>query len=321
MNEVLTVSAGEEVLFWILAPLMVAGALMLILGRRTIHIAVSVAGVMIGLAVMYIANEATFLGIAQIVVYTGAIMMLFLFVIMLVGVDASESVTETIPGQRLWALIAGAGAAILIGAVVTRANLPPAAGLAGPNADTNPVGVARIIFSDFVFPLELTGALLITAALGAITLTHRLRLTRRLGQAELAELKLKAFGDGSGTSAVVTGNPAPGVYARHNSADMPGIDPYGQPVAATVASVLRVRGQELTPPPGLELGRGIEIDPKADLDTAGALAGHNLDTDLPAVGTVPGAAQLIEGSDELGEQTDPPGEQPGQPGEDEEAGQ
>src|SRR5690625_1292487 len=100
---------------------MVAGALMLVFGRRTIHIAVSVAGVMIGLAVMYIANEATFLGIAQIVVYTGAVMMLFLFVIMLVGVDASESLTETLRGQRWWALGAGVGTALLIGAIVTRA--------------------------------------------------------------------------------------------------------------------------------------------------------------------------------------------------------
>src|SRR5690625_6372001 len=97
---------------------MVLGALMLILGRRTIHIAVSVAGVMIGLAVMYIANEAMFLGIAQIVVYTGAVMMLFLFVIMLVGVDASESMSETLAGQRVWAVVAGLGTALLIGTVL-----------------------------------------------------------------------------------------------------------------------------------------------------------------------------------------------------------
>lgn len=254
MNEALVISGGEEVLFWILAPLMVAGALMLVFGRRTIHIAISVAGVMIGLAVMYIANEATFLGIAQIVVYTGAVMMLFLFVIMLVGVDASESLTETLRGQRWWSLLAGAGTALLIGAVVTRAALPPAIGLESVNADTNPVGVARIIFSDFVFALELTAALLITAALGAVTLTHRTRLGRKIGQAELAQMKLKAFGEGAEAS-VVTGNPGPGVYARHNSADMPAIDPYGKPVMTTVSSVLRVRGQELTPPSRLIVGR------------------------------------------------------------------
>jgi len=278
VNEAITVSAGEEVLFWILAPLMVLGALMLIFGRRTIHIAVSVAGVMIGLAVMYIANEAMFLGIAQIVVYTGAVMMLFLFVIMLVGVDASESMSETLAGQRVWAVVAGLGTALLIGTVLTRANLPEPAGLEGPNADTNPVGVARIIFSDFVFPLELTGALLITAALGAITLTHRQRLSPKIGQAERAEMKLQAFGEGADSS-VVTGYPGPGVYARHNSADMPGIDPYGEPVMGTVASVLRVRGQDLTPPSRLILGRDDEAG--NELDTDGALAGHGLDTETP----------------------------------------
>lgn len=278
MNEAITVSAGEEVLFWILAPLMVLGAFMLIFGRRTIHIAVSVAGVMIGLAVMYIANEAMFLGIAQIVVYTGAVMMLFLFVIMLVGVDASESMSETLAGQRVWAVVAGLGTALLIGTVLTRANLPEPPGLEGPNADTNPVGVARIIFSDFVFPLELTGALLITAALGAITLTHRQRLSPKIGQAERAEMKLQAFGEGADSS-VVTGYPGPGVYARHNSADMPGIDPYGEPVMGTVASVLRVRGQDLTPPSRLILGRDDEAG--NELDTDGALAGHGLDTETP----------------------------------------
>ena len=254
MNEALTISQGEEVLFWILAPLMVLGALMLIFGRRTIHVAVSIAGVMIGLAVMYIMSEATFLGVAQIVVYTGAIMMLFLFVIMLVGIDVSESISETLGGQRLWATVAGLGGALLIGAVVTRAALPAPAGLEAANADGNPVAVARIIFSDFVFPLELTAAMLITAALGAITLTHRQRLGRKVGQAELAARKLKAFGEGK-DSTVVTGYPGPGVYARHNSADMPAIDPYGNPVLGTVSSVLRVRGQHLTPPSGLILGR------------------------------------------------------------------
>lgn len=266
MNEALVISGGEEVLFWILAPLMVAGALMLVFGRRTIHIAVSVAGVMIGLAVMYIANEATFLGIAQIVVYTGAVMMLFLFVIMLVGVDASESLTETLRGQRWWALGAGVGTALLIGAIVTRAALPAAVGLEAANADTNPVGVARIIFSDFVFALELTGALLITAALGAVTLTHRIRLGRKIDQAELAQMKLKAFGE-SADATLVTGNPGPGVYARHNSADMPAIDPYGEPVMATVSSVLRVREQDLTPPTALIVGRDeIETSPQSQDD-------------------------------------------------------
>src|SRR5699024_3386508 len=86
------------------------------------------------------------------------------------------------------------------------------------------------------------------------SLTHRKRLTPKVGQAALAEQKLQAFAEGQDAS-VLAGHPAPGVYARHNSADMPGLDPYGKPVLSTVASVLRVRGQDLTPPSGLILGK------------------------------------------------------------------
>ncbi|MFV0252088.1 MAG: NADH-quinone oxidoreductase subunit J [Beutenbergiaceae bacterium] len=250
MNEV-TISTGEAVLFWVLAPLMVLGALSLLFARRTVHIAVSIAGVMVGLAVMYIANEATFLGVAQVVVYTGAVMMLFVFVIMLIGVDSTESLKETINGQRWLAAVTGLGLALLLGGVVARAALPDPVGLAAANADSNPVGVARIIFSDFVFPFELTGALLITAAVGALTLTHRARLGAKTGQKQLAAAKMKAYGAGAGSS-LITNRPGPGVYARHNSADMPAVDAAGDPVDDSVTTVLRIREQEQDLPDAAE---------------------------------------------------------------------
>lgn len=239
----LEISTGETVLFWIVAPLMVIGATALLFARRTVHIAVSIAGVMVGLAVLYIANEATFLGVAQIVVYTGAVMMLFVFVIMLIGVDSTESLTETIGGQRWLAALAGAGLAVLLIAVVTRAALPQAVGLEAANADTNAVGVARLIFGDFVFAFELTGALLITAAVGALTLTHRVRLGAKTGQKQLVVAKMQAYGAGAG-SQLITNRPSPGIYARHNSADMPAIDAAGEAVEGSITTVLRVRGQE-----------------------------------------------------------------------------
>lgn len=248
----LTISAGEGVLFWILAPLMVLGALSLLFARRTVHIAVSIAGVMVGLAVMYIANEATFLGVAQVVVYTGAVMMLFVFVIMLVGVDSTESLTETLRGQRWLAALSALGLAILLGAVVTRAVLPEPVGLAAANADSNPVAVARLVFSDFVFAFELTGALLITAAVGALSLTHRVRLGIKVDQRTLAEAKLKRYGAG-GDATLVVNRPGPGVYARHNSADMPAVDAAGNPVEESITTVLRVRGQERELPSAEEL--------------------------------------------------------------------
>ena len=96
----MTASAGEAVLFWVLAPLMVLAALSLLFARKAVHAAIAVMFVMVDLAILYVAQEASFLGVVQVVVYTGAVMMLFLFVLMLVGVDASDSLVETIRGHK-----------------------------------------------------------------------------------------------------------------------------------------------------------------------------------------------------------------------------
>src|SRR4028119_2485929 len=98
---------GAEVAFWLLAPVMVLGALGMILARKPVHSALCLATVMISLAVQYAALDAPFLFAVQIIVYTGAILMLFLFVLMLVGVDASDSIVETIKGQRGLAVVLG----------------------------------------------------------------------------------------------------------------------------------------------------------------------------------------------------------------------
>ena len=230
-------SGAEAVLFWCLAPLMVVAALGLLFARKAVHATLCVVFVMVCLAVMYVALEAPFLGIVQIVVYTGAVMMLFLFVIMLVGVDASDSLVETIRGQRLvgWLLGLGLGA-VLVG-VILRVSFPEGIGLEAANAETNPVAIARVLFGDFVFNLEVVGVLLITAALAALTLTHKQRLTARVGQKERADARVA-----SGESLVPL--PAPGVYAQRNAMDVPALDPQGRPIEASVSRVLRVRGQE-----------------------------------------------------------------------------
>lgn len=90
----------EAILFWVLAPLAVLAALGMLLVKKAVHSAILMAFVMIVLAIFYIAQDAVFLGIVQVVVYTGAVMMLFLFILMLVGVDSSDSLTETIRGLR-----------------------------------------------------------------------------------------------------------------------------------------------------------------------------------------------------------------------------
>ena len=90
----------EPVVFWITATLAVLGAVGMLVSHKAVHSALWVALTMINLAVLYVVQSAPFLGVAQVIVYTGAVMMLFLFVLMIVGVDASDSLIETIKGQR-----------------------------------------------------------------------------------------------------------------------------------------------------------------------------------------------------------------------------
>ena len=97
---------GAAIAFWMLAPVMILAALGMILARKPVHSALCLAAVMISLAVQYAAQEAPFLFVVQIIVYTGAILMLFLFVLMLVGVDIRESLVETIKAQRTLAVLA-----------------------------------------------------------------------------------------------------------------------------------------------------------------------------------------------------------------------
>lgn len=228
---------GETVLFWIVAPLAVIGALGLVFSRKAVHAALFLAVTMIGLAVLYLALEAPFLGVVQIVVYTGAIMMLFLFVIMLVGVDASDSRVETIRGQRGAATVAVLGVIILLTAVTGRAALPDPTGMAAAAPDGNVYGIADLLFSRYVWVFEVVAALLITAAVGAMTLTHRERIVARATQRELSERRFREGDPGD-----ATGLPVPGVYARHNAVDTPALLPDGTPSEASVSRVLVARG-------------------------------------------------------------------------------
>ena len=231
-----TTTTGEAILFWVLAVVMVLAACGLLFARKAVHAALSLVVVMIGLAFLYVAQDASFLGVVQVVVYTGAVMMLFVFVLMLVGVDASDTLTESLRGQRVLAVLGGLGLVVVLVGVLGRAHYGPATGLTQANADSNPVALARLVFGSYAFAFEIVGALLITAAVGAVALTHRQRLTPRVTQRERSEARVKA-----GT---VSGKPAPGVYARHNAMDVPALDPDGQPIDASVSRVLRVRGQE-----------------------------------------------------------------------------
>lgn len=227
-------------IFWILAPIMVIAALGLIFARKAVHAALMLAVVMISLAVMYAVQGAPFLFAVQIIVYTGAIMMLFLFVMMLVGVDTSDSVVETIKGQRLAAtavgLLFGLTSVIAIGQTISGA----VTGLKAANSNGNPYGLAELLFGKYVLAFEFTSALLITAALGAMVLAHRERLDVRITQAELAVQRMREYAE---TGRHPGPLPTPGVYARHNAVDTPALLPDGTPSELSISASISSRGQ------------------------------------------------------------------------------
>ena len=231
-------STGEAVQFWVLGTVAVLGALGTVLMRKPVHSALSLAGTMIVLAVFYLAQGAYFLGVVQIVVYTGAIMMLFLFVVMLVGITAADSMKETLKGQRWMAALCGIGFGILLIAGIANASLDTFVGTGQADAahGGNVQGLARLVFSNYVWAFELTGALLITAAVGAMVLTHRERTEERRTQRELSETRVRE-------GRQVTPLPAPGTYARHNAVDIPALLPDGTISELSVSSTLRDRGQ------------------------------------------------------------------------------
>jgi NADH-quinone oxidoreductase subunit J len=243
MSALLAVSsAPERVSFWILSVVAVFGALAMLWSRKAVHSALWLALTMISLAFLYILQGAVFLGIVQIVVYTGAVMMLFLFVLMLVGVDSSDSLVETLPHQRFAAIVTGLGFGLLLVIGLGRATLGTSVGLDAANSaqGSNVQGLAVLIFSRYVWVFEVTSALLIVAALGAMVLAHRERLTPRIGQREMSELRVR--------SRRATPLPPPGSYARHNAVDTPALLPDGSPSEESVPAILSVRAGRLPVP-------------------------------------------------------------------------
>jgi NADH-quinone oxidoreductase subunit J len=202
---------------------------------------------MIGLAVLYLAQDAPFLFAVQIIVYTGAILMLFLFVLMLVGVDASDSLVETIRGQRAMAVVLGLvfGLVLVIG--IGQVTLGAVTGLRQANAAGNVPGLAQLLFSKYIFAFEATSALLITAAIGAMVLAHRERLGPKPTQADRAAQRMRDYAERGVHPGPL---PSPGVYARHNAVDTPALLPDGTPAETSVSRVLTVRGTMRPAPVG-----------------------------------------------------------------------
>ncbi|HXW87163.1 MAG TPA: NADH-quinone oxidoreductase subunit J [Streptosporangiaceae bacterium] len=227
-------------IYWVLAIASVAAALGMILARRAVHCALLLAVVMLSLSVFYLMNGAPFLALVQIIVYTGAVLMLFLFVLMIVGITAADSIIETIRGQRLWAALAGITMLILLSLVIGHAVIGPEGKSSAQFGNSNVTALAHLIFTRYVFPFELTSALLITAAVGAMVLAHRERLRPKPTQRDLAAARI--------ASSHPTPLPGPGTYAQHNSVDMPALLPDGSQAELSVSPVLSGAGRAERPP-------------------------------------------------------------------------
>jgi len=228
----------EQMVNWVVGVLILLCAVGVLTMRKAVHSALCLAMTMILLAVLYVAEGAIFLAVVQVVVYTGAVMMLFLFVLMFIGVDSSESLTETIRGQRIAAITAAAGCGVALGAAIGHVTV---AGV-GPSASAhvgNIEGIAALLFTRYVWAFELTSVLLITAALGAMVLTHRERLGRRASQRDLAKRRFRPGGH-------PTTLPSSGVYALQNSVDTPALLPDGRPCELSVIRTLERGGLVLT---------------------------------------------------------------------------
>jgi NADH-quinone oxidoreductase subunit J len=228
-----------HLVWWILAIIAGTVAVAMILVRRAVHCAIMLAVVMLCLAIMYALQGAPFLAFVQIIVYTGAVLMLFLFVVMLIGISTSDSVVETIKGQRLAAGMAAIGLFVLLAISIGHAEIGGPHRPTAANGTGNLSGIAQLIFTTYVFPFEVTGALLITAAVGAMVLAHRERTEPKPTQRELAARRL--------ASGQLAPEPPPGVYALHDAADRPALLPDGTVSELSVSQVLAPRNPNEPP--------------------------------------------------------------------------
>lgn len=176
-----------ELFVFVCAAIMVlVGALGVVLRSNPVHAALSMILTLFGVAVLFVAREANFLAAVQVIVYAGAIVVLFLFVIMLLGVDRAEDLrTEPLGSiQRPLALVLGVGMfAVLTTAIVrSRESLRfKGEGVRTAtleDADGNIRQIARSIFGDYVVAFELTSVLLIVAVVGTVVLARRRKSER-----------------------------------------------------------------------------------------------------------------------------------------------
>lgn len=264
------IGGGEATAFWILGAVVLLGALGVVFSRKAVHSAMSMALTMVGLAVFYGINAAPFLMVVQIVVYTGAVLMLFLFVLMLIGVSSADSLVETLSGQRLMTAVVALAFVGALATGITRISVGDPVGLgAGAAAAGGTIPwIAGELLLRYVVAFEATGALLITAVLGAMVLAHTARTKKRRTQREISEDRIR--GDHP------TPLPGPGTYARHNAIDMPALLPDGTVSQLSLNPVLTARDPEYQSRVPADVRSGRAALPGGASDSADSKAGAPL---------------------------------------------
>ena len=195
----------EVVVFFFAAALALGGALGVVLGRNPVHCALMLVVTLVAVAIFFLLQEAQLVAAVQVIVYAGAIVVLFLFVIMLLGVDKEESLRDPIPYQRPAAVALGA---ILLAEIFVLAGRTWATGATSARGsvrrpvDGQDLGniqrVARTMFTDFLWAFELTAVLLVIAVVGAVVLArrsgqraqldeHEQAIEQQIAEAELSE--------------------------------------------------------------------------------------------------------------------------------------
>ncbi|CAB4547972.1 unannotated protein [freshwater metagenome] len=172
----------ELFVFVVAAAMILAGAIGVVVRSHPVHAALSLILTLFGVAVMFVAQEAHFLAAVQVIVYAGAIVVLFLFVIMLLGVDRTEDIkTEPFKVQRPLAVIVGLGVIGLVTAAVVASRdvvSSRGSGLVTPDMadpDSNIRQLSRSVFGDYVVAFEVTSVLLVVAVVGTVLLTRRVK--------------------------------------------------------------------------------------------------------------------------------------------------
>lgn len=174
----------QTAVFVICAMIVLGGGVGVISSRNTVHSALSLVATLFGIAVLFLNQDAQLLAAIQVIVYTGAIVVLILFVLMLLGVDREDDLdTEPLVGQRTLAAVVGMAivgavlAVIVLGGsgVVTGSKASTGSLLQIDGGESNIAQLGRLLFTNYVFALELTAALLTIAVVGAVMLSRRVR--------------------------------------------------------------------------------------------------------------------------------------------------